>query len=90
MTYEIKAECPECGCEVDGASAVGEPADIQPEPGDLAICLYCAAIAIYDLAEGGTLSLRHPTLEERLLLSDNEDIIAVRQRIFDMLGAGSE
>jgi hypothetical protein len=76
--------------EVDGAAFVGDDDDVQPEPGDLAICLYCAEVAIYALAEDQTLCLRRATLEERLLLSDDEDIMAVRQKIFDMLGAGSE
>lgn len=90
MTREIKATCPECGVDVDGAAFVGDDDEVQPEPGDLAICLYCAAVAIYELAMDQSLCLRRATLEERLLLSEDEDIQAIREKVFNMLGAGSE
>lgn len=90
MTHEIKAACPECGMEVDGASAIGDDPEAAPEAGDIAICIYCAEVAVYELAQDGTLCLRRVTLEERLMLSDDEDVVAVREKIFAMLGAGSE
>ena len=36
--------CPRCGYEVDRASAVGYAgAEIRPRPGDISLCLKCAA-----------------------------------------------
>lgn len=69
MTREIKAVCPSCGREVDGATEIGD-GDATPEPGDLALCLYCAIPAAYTENEDGSLGLRGLTAEEKVGLVD--------------------
>lgn len=80
MTREIRAECPECGAEVDAASEIG-PDEATPEPGDLAVCLYCAGLGIYVEREDGSLGIRLTTAEEKLGLSENEQVNGVRAAI---------
>jgi hypothetical protein len=44
--------CPTCGTELDGAANVHGPSPL-PEPGDLTVCIECAALLTYS----ATLSL---------------------------------
>jgi hypothetical protein len=67
MTREIKAKCPSCDQEVDGATEIGN-GDETPEPGDIALCLYCAIPSAYTENEDGTLGLRDLTPEEKVAL----------------------
>lgn len=51
-------ECPSCEMALDAATdAYGEA---TPEPGDLTVCIYCAAILVFT----DTMGLRLPTDEE--------------------------
>jgi hypothetical protein len=55
-----KTTCPSCGALNDGATAPTEQISQQPKPGDLSVCLYCAAICVY-LPD---LQLRLATIDE--------------------------
>lgn len=46
------SSCPSCGQVVDGATVVGERSAV-PRPGDLAVCIYCAAVNAYALGRDG-------------------------------------
>lgn len=85
MSIEIKAACPDCGYEVDSAAEIGGDGDAQPEEGDLALCIRCAAMGIYYLADDGTLGLRIPTIKEKVELSQNEEVRQMREKIADMM-----
>lgn len=39
-----KDVCPRCGSRLDCAS---HPADAQPGPGDMSVCLYCGAALVF-------------------------------------------
>jgi uncharacterized Zn finger protein len=84
MTYKIKANCPECGYEVDDASVVGGEENVRPSPDDLAICIRCAGCGFYVLADDGTLALRLPTIKEKVRLSQDEEVQRVREKIVEM------
>lgn len=78
---KINAFCPECDYEVDAASGVGDAEGQHPEPGNIAVCIRCAAMGIYFEQPDGTLGLRAPTTEEYVELSEDEEIIRVRASI---------
>ena len=60
--------CPSCGAKVDGHTAVGHE-DVDPDPGDVSICLYCSGISIYT-----PLGLREVTDEEWHSIMAQEDV----------------
>lgn len=64
MTRDIRATCPSCNYEVDGATAPEDP-EARPEEGDLAVCIRCAGPGVYVENEDGTLGLRAATEEEK-------------------------
>lgn len=64
--------CPGCGRAWDGAGALDNPR--QPEPGDVGVCLGCAAVNIY----GDDLRLRQAT--EADLASFDPDLLAYVRR----------
>jgi hypothetical protein len=79
----IKATCPDCGYEMDDATGVGntEPTEI-PEAGDIAICIRCAFAGFYELnPDGESLGIRRPTIEEKVELSENEGLQALREKV---------
>lgn len=47
-TYDTRPDnaCPACGSRLDAATAVRE--DARPDPGDVSVCVYCAAILRFD------------------------------------------
>ena len=51
-----QARCPTCGKLTDAATSI--PPGRQPQPGDLSVCLYCAALLTFESAEDGTLVCR--------------------------------
>ena len=65
--------CPICARAVDDATPVGHHR--EPKPDDVAVCLYCAAVLIYD---GAPLRLRLPRGPERAELYGDEQIAKVR------------
>jgi hypothetical protein len=76
--YNIKANCPDCGYEIDDASGVGTAADQRPEEGDTAVCIACAGVGIYVSNKDGSLGLRKPTEEESEDLATSEELTKVR------------
>ena len=57
--------CPECGAKIDAASGVADGEGMLPSAGDISVCLYCAAVLIFELVPGDTaFSLRRATLKE--------------------------
>jgi hypothetical protein len=81
MTIAPGTTCPECGNLVDEADGVGPAADQQPEPGNLAICLYCAGYGYYEETPEGLLKLRILSDEEKVELSGYEEVQFVRNTI---------
>jgi hypothetical protein len=67
--------CPACGYVVDAASdAFG---DSLPAPGDVCVCLACAAVGIY----GAGLMIRLPDAGEAADVASNRDIARVQKAI---------
>lgn len=85
MKREIRANCPECGYAVDSAALVGDEGDAWPEPGNLALCIACAGMGIYVLAEDGSLALRLPTIKEKVELSQDEEVRQMRDKIVEVM-----
>lgn len=84
MTMPIEAVCPECGYAVDDATVVEDGklgGDTRPASGNIAICIQCAGLGVYTENGNGTLGLRLPTFEEKVELSEDEEITKVRATI---------
>jgi hypothetical protein len=43
----MRYECPVCRARIDGASCVTDPEPMQPTPGCLSVCAFCASILVY-------------------------------------------
>lgn len=43
----MRYECPVCRATIDGASCVTDPEPMQPTPGCLSVCVFCASILVY-------------------------------------------
>ena len=54
------ALCPGCGEFLDDCTPTG-PGRVQPRPGDVTVCAYCAAVLVFD---GEPVSVRLPTNAE--------------------------
>jgi hypothetical protein len=83
MNIPIRAACPACDHEVDDATGVGDTEALaRPVPGDIALCIRCAEPAAYTLnPDGITLGLRDLTDEEKVQLSEREDVAEIQERI---------
>jgi hypothetical protein len=82
---KIDARCPECGYKVDDASGIGDAAGDRPEPDTIALCIQCAGIGIYTVnPDGETLGIRLCTPEEKVELSENEELNEARELIYKM------
>lgn len=69
--------CLDCGVVVDGATMLDDDT-AEPHDGDVSVCAYCSAVALYlDDGEGGLL-LRRPTSAE---WHDLHDLPAVQRAI---------
>ncbi len=85
MTLTINAYCPDCGYQVDSAAGVGDAAGDVPEEGDMAICIRCAAVGVYRVNDDGeTLGLRLPSSEEKVQLSENQELQEARELVARM------
>jgi hypothetical protein len=62
--------CPRCGTPVDAATGVFDARDGSPGPGDVTVCLYCAAVSVFD----ADLRLRPPTAEERREMAQDKRV----------------
>lgn len=60
---EGRAECPSCGCKIDGAGNVGYDVD-APRPGDYAACIYCVTPLVYLGPEHGYRRMTLVDIEE--------------------------
>ena len=80
---EIRGTCPECGYEIDDATGVDTQDKVRPEPDDLALCIRCAAPAIY-VVVGNFLALRAPTPEEMVEIDGDERVTKTRAIILTM------
>jgi hypothetical protein len=66
-------ECLTCGEKINGAMEMQGTA-AKPSPGDLSLCMYCGALAIFT-SDG----IRKPTPEEAHELADREDVIEAQK-----------
>lgn len=71
MTVEKITRCWSCGYRHDRATSAFGPAGLEPEDGDISICIRCGVFAVYDgKAANG---LRKPTESEGLDIVGDED-----------------
>ena len=76
---KIKAQCPECGYEVDDASGIGDAEGERPTEGTLALCIRCAGVGIYTVnPDGETLGIRLCTVQEKVELSEDKALQKAR------------
>jgi hypothetical protein len=61
--------CPHCGQELDAATDTFR-VGARPKPGDISVCLYCAAILQFNAA----LQLEAVTGDELILVKANPDV----------------
>ena len=72
-----RSTCPYCGHDVDfAANAVRAGA---PVPGDVTVCIKCAAPSVFD----DDLQLRKPGPIEALALLEDDDVKRVRQAVLE-------
>ncbi len=86
MTTETPPNlCPTCGAENDRATAMGgEDGDrATPEPGDLTVCRYCGAFAVFIDTEGRN---RAATTDElREMQREHPDLWKMAERFSRMV-----
>lgn len=71
------APCPSCGAVNTGALSTTPGHAEAPQPGDVSVCAYCAAIGIY--AESG--AIRRPTADELAELEADPGITKARAAV---------
>lgn len=69
MVRDQRRRCPNCRTVVDGATAV-DGSEAFPSPGDVTVCVYCAAVLIFTAT-----GLRLPTFAELEKLAENWDLV---------------
>ena len=70
-SYDTRiSHCVNCGEEIDKAGSTAE-ANRAPQEGDVAVCLYCYHVMVYDINQ----QLRNPTDEEIKELAGSPDLI---------------
>ena len=80
VTTRLKpSPCPSCGYEMDAATAAFE--DVRPKPGDVSVCLKCAALL--EFAEDMTFA---PANTGRLDLETLEQLAEVQAAVRKMQG----
>lgn len=80
MSLPIKAECPDCGYEIDDASGLGDANGNRPEAGNVSICIRCAGLAFFE-EQDGVLILRVCTPEETAELESIEELVDIRAKV---------
>lgn len=70
-----ESPCTNCGKVNDAATALD--GDIQPEPGDVAVCLYCHHLMVY----GDGLTLRDPTSDELIDMAGDPDVLRTMRAV---------
>ncbi|HEY7233895.1 MAG TPA: hypothetical protein VH539_07080 [Gemmatimonadaceae bacterium] len=71
MPRPAVSACPACGTKVDDATIVFNDRKALPEPGDFTVCLYCAAVSVFD----DQLRLRPPTADERREMAEDQRVL---------------
>ena len=67
--------CLKCNADNDGVTCVTDGfEDRQPGDGDISICIYCGALAVF--TDNGT-AFRWPTESEREIFLADEDVISL-------------
>jgi hypothetical protein len=79
---DAQCRCPLCGATLDDATGLNGRR--SPSTGDVACCVYCLAVLVY---EGDPLRLRLPRGDERADLYSNADVVALRQVTADARAA---
>ena len=70
------SRCPVCFGSTETETPVAHHA--EPKPNDVAVCLYCAAVLVYD---GEPLRLRLPRGPERAELYGDPQVAKIRQAV---------
>lgn len=71
----LPTACCSCGRRID-TGAHSDPTKVQPEPGDVAVCMYCGGFNVFNADQ----SLRLMTVEEVGKLDDDTRIHMLRLR----------
>jgi hypothetical protein len=75
--------CLDCGAVLTGAAQLG--GEGGPSDGDVSVCSYCGAVALYlDDGEGGFL-LRRPSPAEWRELATDSDVTRVREAVAELI-----
>lgn len=75
MSLAPGAACPDCGYRFEDSTTLGRSA--QPGPGDVSICLACAALGLFTpTPDGLVVRLATPT-ERQVLLEDRRVVDAL-------------
>lgn len=80
MSLPVKANCPDCGHEIDDATGLDDAKGLRPEAGNVSICIACAGLAYFE-EKDGVLILRPCTPEETEELESHEELVNVRARV---------
>ena len=73
--FDLKARCPICGARHDGTANTVD--DLPPQDGNLALCIVCGGISIYELALPE--KLRFPTDAELVEIMNDPDIAELQR-----------
>lgn len=75
-TFDVPLiRCRKCGNPLDSACSVN--CNIQPKPGDVSICFYCAAVSVF----ADDMSLREPNAEEQRTFKKDREIAKAIQNV---------
>lgn len=81
IAIPVKATCPSCEYVMDQSSEI-QGGDERPEPGDVGVCIQCAAALIYAMNDDGlTLGLRFPTKKEKVELSTHPELAELQAAV---------
>ena len=73
-----ESECSSCARMLDGAFEINS--DVAPQPGDLSVCIYCAAVNVFD----DELHHRAPTPLELIAAIRNPEVRRARQAVLQL------
>lgn len=77
-----KTVCPYCDAKLDRSSGMSpnNPAQRDPAPGDVSVCINCGEIAVFD----GDMAMAKPSEEELAMLLEDETILKTRIMVKSM------
>lgn len=72
--------CPECGYRMDAATSMFDP-DARPKPSDVALCLDCAALLVYEpnLTLRKMTDIEHDEIPEKVQMEIYQARVAIRR-----------